>query len=163
MTDRSEKARQLFLQGYNCSQSVTGAFADLLEIDEKTLMMLSSSFGGGLARLREVCGAVLGASLVLGLMFGYSDPKDYSGKSEHYKHVQEFARRFKEANGSYVCRELLGLKKSENTGYVPEKRTDKYYEKRPCPQICATAAGILQQYIEELKQQEQKGEQDENN
>lgn len=156
MSDRAEKARQLFLEGYNCSQSVVCAFEDepqLAAIGHETLMRMSSSFGGGLGRLREVCGTVLGASIVLGIMFGYDKPKDFASKKEHYRHIQEFAARFKAENGSYVCRELLGLSADDKGGYVPEKRTAEYYKKRPCPNLCACAAGILDEYIAEIRQE----------
>ena len=136
------RAEELFRQGYNCSQSVLLAFGDVTGLDEKTAAMLSSSFGGGLGRMREVCGAVTGISMVLGLMKGYADPDDRQGKVAHYHLIQEFARRFREKNGSIICRDLLsGVQTVE--GSDPEQRTEAYYKKRPCPALCRCAAEIL--------------------
>lgn len=146
MTNHGEKAEQLFKKGYNCSQSVLLAFSDLTGLEEKTAAMLSSSFGGGLGRMREVCGAVSGASMVLGLLRGYSDPEDYSAKKAHYELIQEFANRFKAQNGSIICRELLSGTSSEE-GNIPEKRTEEYYKKRPCPALVRQAADILDEML----------------
>lgn len=144
--DKREKAMNLFKEGYNCSQSVLGAFCEELGMDFDTAMRLASSFGGGMGRMREVCGAVSGMLMVLGLKCGYSDPKAFEEKTEHYKRVQECAEKFREKNGSIVCRELLGLdlKKNEVDSYVPEARTRSYYKKRPCAEIIGCAAEILQ-------------------
>ncbi len=143
---RAEKANGLFTQGFNCAQSVVGAFADLLPIDENSALKASMPFGGGLARLREVCGSVSGGSMVLGLLFGDGDPKGHAGKAEHYALVQTFAKRFEELNRSIVCRELLGLnvKHSEPT---PEARTAEYYKKRPCGELVALSAALVAQLI----------------
>lgn len=143
---RGEKAKQLFMEGYNCSQAVLGAFCDECGMDFETGMKLSSSFGGGMGRLREVCGAVSGMFMVAGLIYGYDDPKGQKEKTEHYERIQALAREFREANGSIVCRELLGLseKKSEPT---PEVRTEQYYQKRPCPEMVKMAAEIMEQYM----------------
>ncbi|EDR97497.1 C-GCAxxG-C-C family protein [Anaerostipes caccae] len=105
----AQKAMNLFKEGYNCSQSVFLAFKDLYGIDRHTALKLSSSFGGGMGRLREVCGSVSGMFLTAGILYGYDSPKDRSSKTEHYKRIQELARSFEELNGSIVCRELLGL------------------------------------------------------
>ena len=146
MTNHGEKAEKLFLKGYNCSQSVLLAFSDLTGLDDETAAKLASSFGGGLGRMREVCGAVNGAAMVLGLLRGYSDPDDYAAKNAHYALVQEFARRFKEENGSIICRELLSGTGAAD-GNMPEKRTDEYYKKRPCPAIVRQAAKILDEML----------------
>lgn len=142
----ADKAKKLFLDGYNCSQAVVGAFADELGLSHDTAMMISSSFGGGMGRLREVCGTVTGAFMVLGLMYGYTNPKDNKSKSEHYKRIQLFADKFKELNGSIICRELLGLSeiKSEPN---PEIRTEQYYKKRPCAELCYLSAEIIEKYF----------------
>lgn len=140
------RAKENFLKGYNCTQSVVLAFSDELDIDEEVLLRLASSFGGGMGRLREVCGAVSGMFIVAGLKYGYSLPKDIEGKTEHYKRIQELAASFREKNGSIVCRELLGLN-TKTSSYVPSARTDEYYKKRPCPDICGEAAGIIGDYI----------------
>lgn len=141
---RADKAKELFLSGFSCSQSVFCAFADELNIDIETAQMLSSSFGGGMGRLREVCGTVSGALMVLGAKYGYTS-KNPEQKAEHYKRVQRFAELFKKNTGSIICRELLGLKKGEDTGFVPSRRTDEYYKKRPCPELVYLAAKILEE------------------
>lgn len=143
---RSKLAEQYFLQGYNCSQSVLLAFSDLTGLENETAAMLASSFGGGLGRMREVCGAVSGAAMVLGLLRGYSNPNAADEKRAHYHLVQEFARRFKQENGSIICRELLGGTKT-STGNDPEPRTTEYYKKRPCPQLVSNAARICDELI----------------
>lgn len=145
MSINEQKARELFKSGYNCSQSVFGAYAEFFGIDFETAMKLSSSFGGGMGRLREVCGAVSGMFMVLGLAKGYCS-NDYDSKKEHYKRVQELAHEFETINGSIVCRELLGLDRKKDVP-TPEKRTDEYYKKRPCEELVADACKILDKYI----------------
>ena len=137
-----------FRSGYNCAQAVVLAFKDELELDEKTLLMLASSFGGGMGRLREVCGAVTGMFIVAGLKYGYLSPDDGKGKAVHYERIQALAADFREKNGSIVCRELLGLEvKRDNP--VPEERTPAYYKKRPCVELVGDAAEIIAKYISE--------------
>jgi C_GCAxxG_C_C family probable redox protein len=145
---RTEIAEKLFKDGYNCSQAVVGAFGDMLPMDFDTLMKLSSSFGGGMGRLREVCGAVSGMFIVLGLLKGYSAPDDNEGKKAHYENIQKLAKEFEAENRSIVCRELLGLsvKKEEP---VPEKRTEEYYKKRPCVEMVKSAVEILEKELGE--------------
>ena len=143
---RAETARANFIRGYGCAQSVLLAYADLTGLDEKTLAKLGSSFGGGMGRLREVCGGVSGAFAVLGLLCGYDDPADTAGKSRHYADIRELSRRFTERSrgGSIVCREILqnaGL--SGDKGGEAEARTAEYYEKRPCPDLVYLAAEVL--------------------
>ena len=144
-----EKAESLFKEGYNCAQAITYAFNDIMELDERILLSLSSSFGGGMGRLREVCGAVTGSFIVLGVLYGYSDV-NAPDKGEHYTRIQEFAKRFKEDNGSIICRELLGLGSGASEP-SPEKRTKEYYEKRPCPKKVYSSAYILAEYINEIE------------
>ena len=144
----AKKAMDLFREGYNCSQSVFLAFADVCGIDKQSAMKLSSSFGGGMGRLREVCGAVSGMFMVAGLLYGYQDPKDQEAKTEHYKRIQHLANQFREMNGSIVCRDLLGLGAGADS-HVPEKRTEEYYKKRPCAQLVGMAAAIMETYIKE--------------
>ena len=141
-----ERAEQNFRRGYNCAQSVVLAFGDVTGLDDRTAAMLSSSFGGGMGRLREVCGAVSGALTVLGLAQGYADPDDPDAKKAHYHRVQEFAERFREKNGSIICRELLSGVQTVG-GSDPEQRTESYYKKRPCPALCRCAAEILDEMI----------------
>jgi C_GCAxxG_C_C family probable redox protein len=145
-TAYSKKAKQLFLDGYNCAQAVFLAFSDLYDIDEKTAAMLSSSFGGGLGRMREVCGAVSGMAMTIGVLYGSSDPKAQSEKAEHYKRIQYVANEFKKQNGSIICKELLGLEKPTGDP-TPEKRTTEYYKKRPCAELVEMAAAITADYI----------------
>jgi C_GCAxxG_C_C family probable redox protein len=141
-----EKAEKLFREGFNCSQAVLLAFSDVTGLDDDTAAKLSSSFGGGLGRTREVCGAVSGASMVLGVLRGYSDPKDMEAKKNHYHLIQEFIRRFKEQNGSIICRELLaGVKGVE--GSEPEARSESYYKKRPCAELVRISAEILDEML----------------
>ena len=147
MGKRSDAAMENFLKGYNCAQSVVLAFADLLPADEATLMRLSCSFGGGMGRLREVCGSVSGMLMVLGLLYGYDGPETGSVKAEQYARVQELAATFREKNGSIVCRELLGLDHRQDVP-TPEARTAEYYKKRPCKELIGCAAGILEDYLE---------------
>lgn len=141
MIEHGKIAEDLFRQGYNCAQSVLLAFSDITGLDDTSAAMLASSFGGGLSRMREVCGAVSGAAMVLGIVKGYSDPTDHQAKKAHYHLVQEFARRFKERNGSIVCRELLAGADA-SVGGDPAERTEAYYKKRPCPKLVRIAAEI---------------------
>ena len=145
--DYSFKAEQLFLEGYNCSQAVLIAFEDKTGLDRKTAAKLASSFGGGIGRLREVCGAVSGMCMVAGLLYGYDDVSDKNAKSEHYALIQELAAKFSDEAGSIICKELLGKKGKENP--VPEDRTKEYYKTRPCSKMVGLAAKILQEYIKE--------------
>ena len=148
MSKRGDAAERLFREGYNCSQAVLLAFADVTGLDDETAAKLASSFGGGLGRMREVCGAVSGAAMVLGLAKGYSDTTDAEAKKAHYKLIQKFANRFKEQNGSIICRELLsGV--AVKGGSDPEKRTAEYYKKRPCAELCRIAAEIAEDLIKE--------------
>ena len=148
MENRVEKAVELFGKGYNCSQAVAIAFEDLHGISRGTIARLSSSFGGGMGRLREVCGSVSGMFMVAGLLYGYDDPKAKEEKADHYARIQKLAEDFSTENGSIVCRELLGLteKKQEPT---PEARTAEYYKKRPCKELVGMAAEIMENYIRE--------------
>ena len=145
---KGKEAKELFLQGYNCSQSVVGAYAGRLGMDFDVAMKTASSFGGGMGRLREVCGAVSGMFFVAGALYGYEDPKDPEAKKEHYERIQLLASRFKKEAGSIICRELLGLD-GKDTSPTPSERTEEYYKKRPCPDKVALAAKILEEYIKE--------------
>lgn len=142
----AEKAKVYFEQGYNCAQAVTLAFADEMGVDEVTAAKMASSFGGGLGRLREVCGCVSGMALVVGVLYGYSDPKAKEEKAEHYALIQRLANEFKERNGSIICRELLtGI--NSDTQPVPEERTEAYYKMRPCADLAYVATEILEKEI----------------
>lgn len=148
---KAEQAKQLFTQGYNCAQSVFIAFADECGIDRETAALISSGFGGGLGRMREVCGAVSGMSMAASMLFGSADPKNAEKKKELYSTVQQLAGEFRSKNGSIICRELLGLDKAAATPPTPEARTPQYYKKRPCALLVYDAAEILEDYISKNK------------
>ncbi len=141
-----EIAKQYFCDGYNCAQAVLLAFAGEVGLTEDEAARLASSFGGGLGRMREVCGAVSGAAMVLGLLKGYADPKDNEAKKEHYKLIRDFAGRFRERNGSIICRVLLSGVQTKQGG-EPEARTAEYYKKRPCSELVRQAADILDEML----------------
>lgn len=145
--DRRKLAHDLFYEGCNCSQAVFCAFEDLTGIDHETSLKLSSGFGGGMGRLREVCGAVSGMVLAADMLYGYTDVSDPTKKSEHYKLVQALCKQFSDETGSVVCRELLGLNEASEP-YSPP-RTEEFYNTRPCPKLITLAAGILEDYIKE--------------
>lgn len=148
MIDHAELAKSLFLKGYNCAQAVFCAYGDVTGLDIDTAAKLASSFGGGLGRLREVCGAVSGAAMALGMARGYSVPGDDQIKAAHYRAVQAFARRFGEQSGSIICRELLRGVETK-PGAEPEPRTADFYKKRPCPELVYRAARILDEMLAE--------------
>lgn len=143
---RKELAMQNFKKGYNCAQAVLLAFADLIDIDKDTLAKIASPFGGGMGRMREVCGSVSGMLLANGYLNGYSSPQAKEEKMELYANVQELAGKFKEQNGSIICRELLNGVAPTNP--VPEERTAEYYKKRPCVELVGMAAEILDNYLQ---------------
>ncbi len=150
--DYSQRAMEYFHQGYNCAQSVMAAFSSEMGMDFDTAIKVSSSFGGGMGRLREVCGAVSGMFMVAGVVCGYANPDDNAAKSEHYKLIQQLAAQFKAQNGSIICRELLGLNKGADSP-VPESRTPEYYKKRPCAELVGIAAKIIGDYIDNKKRE----------
>ena len=145
---RKELAMSYFEEGYNCSQSVLLAFQDCTDIDVEYLAKIASSFGGGIGRMREVCGAVSGMCMACGLISGYSDPKAQTEKSEHYARIRALADEFKARNGSIICRELLGLEKKEESS-EPTPRTPEFYHKRPCKELVGMAAEILENSLKE--------------
>jgi C_GCAxxG_C_C family probable redox protein len=143
---KSEEAKALFRSGANCAQSVVGVYAKECGLDFDRAMQLSSSFGAGMGRLREVCGAVSGMLMVIGLKEGYCDVKNKAAKDKHYARVQALAAEFKSKTGSLICRELLGLPNGADTP-VSEERTAEYYRKRPCMEIVGLAAQILEDHL----------------
>lgn len=152
MESRKKKAVELFKQGFNCSQSVFAAYSDLYGIDDETALRISSSFGGGMGRMREVCGTCSGMFLVAGLESGATEGRDAAGKQANYAMVQMLAEEFRKRNGTIICRELLGLDTPQVTAAEfketkPEERTDAYYKKRPCVQLVEEAAEILESTI----------------
>lgn len=144
---RKEKAMAYFRQGYNCAQAVVLAFADLTDMDEATLSRMSCSFGGGMGRLREVCGTVTGMFLVTGLLRGYDGAETGEVKAAHYARIQALAKEFERQNGSIVCRELLALRQKHRDDPTPEARTEAYYAGRPCAEMVGNAAEILENYL----------------
>ena len=172
MIDRGALAKEYFLKGYNCSQAVLLAFSDMTELDETVAMKMASSFGGGMGRLREVCGTVSASLMVLGILYGYDAKAPTAGedKPAHYARVQEYANRFRTECGSIICREILEnhakylesqkeitkndeqIAAMRSNSSAPTPRTADYYQKRPCAEIAAKAANILDQYIQELNQ-----------
>lgn len=150
MSAKSDKAKELFKQGYNCSQSVLGVFCEELGLDFETAMKISCPFGGGMGRMREVCGTVSGMFMVAGLACSCADSSK-ENKANQYKIVQELAQIFKEKNGSIICRELLAGVES-STSPIPSERTEKYYKKRPCVELVADVVEILEENLEKLKQ-----------
>ena len=151
LSARGDKAKQLFLSGYNCAQAVLMAFSDITGFDEKTSAMLASGFGGGMGRMREVCGTVSAMFMIVGTVNGYDDPKDNENKKRTYAMIQQLAGEFKEINGSIICKELLGLEKPEGT-HIPEQRTAEYYKKRPCAELVKISAEITEKYLDSLKE-----------
>ena len=144
--NRVEIAKALFKQGFNCSQAVFAACADIYGMDEPMALRLAASFGGGIGRMRQTCGAACGMFLLAGLENGSAIPGDAEGKKNNYTYVQHLANKFKDENGSLICAELLGIapRPQEPT---PEARTEAYYKKRPCAEMVASAVKI---YLESL-------------
>ena len=142
--DREYQAAKLFTEGYNCAQSVIMVFADLLNLDEKTCAKISSSFGGGMGRMREVCGAVSGMLLVAGILYGYKGNEGDEVKKAHYARVQELAGKFRDQVGSIVCREIL---KNPPSDPAPTPRTEEYYKMRPCARMVYLATQIMEDYL----------------
>ena len=148
MSVHSDKACDLFAGGLNCAQSVFVAFCDVTGMDKENALKISSSFGGGMGRLREVCGTCSAMFMIVGLLYGLGEGYTFEDKAEHYKRVQELAAQFKEVHNTIICRELLkGLKVTSDP--TPERRTEKYYKVRPCIKFVRTASEILDKYLEE--------------
>ena len=141
---------QLFAEGYNCAQSVVGAWADHFGLDMDTALRISSSFGGGIGRMRLTCGAASGMFMLAGLATGTTDPKDRDAKAYNYQVVQQLAEAFRQEMGSITCGELLGLNKEQGAkNPIPEERTPEYYRKRPCKEIVGCASRIFGQFLSE--------------
>ena len=140
-----ELAKHFFENGHNCAQAVFLAFSDLTGVERESALRLSSSFGGGMGRLREVCGAVSGMFMAAGLLYGTTDAATQEEKAAHYARIQVLAAAFREKHGTILCRELLGIDADGNP--TPDARTPKYYKNRPCSQLCYDAAQILDDYI----------------
>ena len=152
--DHGMKAAELFLGGYNCAQSVVVAFCDVTGLEENRAARMVSAFGGGMGRLREVCGAVSGMFFVLGLLYGYDTPGDDVSKKQLYTEVQALAAKFREICGSIVCREIL---KNPPTDPTPSPRTAEYYKARPCARMVLTAGQLMDEFIAEHPLEDQHG------
>ncbi|MBQ3504403.1 MAG: C_GCAxxG_C_C family protein [Oscillospiraceae bacterium] len=144
--DHTTKAAELFVNGYNCAQAMLVAYCDVTGLTPEFSARLASSFGGGMGRMREVCGAVSGMLMVAGLLYGYDTPGDDTVKKEHYRLVQQLAGKFREEAGSIVCREILDNPPSDPN---PTPRTAEFYRVRPCARLLVLAAKILDEYMAE--------------
>lgn len=144
---RARIAQKNFHDGYNCAQSIFLAFLDLIEMDKNTTMKMVSGLGAGVSRLREVSGAVSAMTLIVGILYGYSNPQAYEEKNALYSRVQTLAYTFKKETGSYICKDLLKLDGPSIP--ISEKRTEQYYLNRPCEKFVGIAAGILEAHINE--------------
>ena len=145
----ADAALSLFMQGYNCAQAVFAAFAPVLELKEADALRVSMGLGGGVGRMREVCGAVSGMMMVYGLLRGYDDLSDPEAKKAHYQNVQALANRFREENGSIVCRELLELRKNGQNDPTPTSRASAAFHARSCFGFVQSAARILERKLDE--------------
>lgn len=143
---RAEAARANFKAGYNCAQSVVMAYADVIGLDKEFAAKMSASFGGGMGRMREVCGTVSGMSMLAGFLSPATDPSNMAQRKENYALVQNFADKFRAENGAIVCRELLGLDGTQRSAQ-PSERTPEYYRRRPCADYVASAARIVGEYL----------------
>lgn len=154
MESRREQAMTYFQEGYNCAQAVVLAHSDIIGMEKEALLKLSQSFGGGMGRMRQVCGTVSGMFMVAGILTGSDDPSDLQGKKDNYDTVQKLAAAFEEKHGSIICKQLLGLESRQSSvaeefqkGTTPEPRTDEYYKKRPCVELVGDACDILAEYF----------------
>lgn len=146
MKSRVEEAVQTFEAGFGCAQAVFATYADLFGMERETALKLASPLGGGVGRMREICGTVSGMALLTGLKEGNTDPKDNAGKERIYTLVREMSDLFREENGAIVCKELLGKRIREQSAR-PEERTPEYYAGRPCSRLVASAAKIVEEVL----------------
>ena len=157
MKDHATRAVELFFEGFNCAQSVLGAFAEDGEVglglDFKTAVRLASGLGGGVSRQRELCGAINGMCIAASIMFGYDEAADVDGKKRLYADIQRLCADFRALNGSIVCRELLGSRKGQDTAPAPDARTAEYYRTRPCARMIHDAAAVLDAELIRRKQE----------
>jgi len=149
LNERVERAVENFMAGYGCCQSVVAAFADLYGLDELQAKKIAAGFGGGVGRLRMMCGAVSGIVMLVGLDCGQTEGSDRDGKSACYKVVQQLLAQSEAENGSLICAEILGLKGHEKarSSYVASPRTAEYYKQRPCAAKVESAARIFANYL----------------
>jgi len=154
ISEREEAASGNFLKGYNCCQSVLLSFRDIIGLDDDTILKIGSGMGGGMARMREVCGCVTAMGILAGFISPAVNPGNMDERTANYALVQQLAASFRECNGSIICRELLkmGGKGGDSIESPrPSDRTGQYYKKRPCARLCGDAAGIVARYLEEKK------------
>ncbi len=145
MSERADKAEALFKSGYNCAQSVVGAYADLFDMEPETAMRFAEGLGGGLGRMRLTCGAVSGMALVAGMVLSSGKPDDLDAREKVYESVQQMANLFQARNGSLMCRELLGEALPKGNSTRPQKRNEQFYKERPC-------LGYVRQCAESIEQ-----------
>ena len=149
MTVKAKRAEELFLMGYGCAQAILGAFEEETGLPFDASMKIASGFGGGMGRMREVCGTVSGMAFVAGAIAPSADPSNLDDRKQNYALVQQFADKFRAENGDIVCRRLLGLEpmaeRSESP--MPSERTPEYYKKRPCVEYVACAARIVAEHL----------------
>jgi len=145
---KGEEAKGYFYEGYSCAQSMAKAFSGYVNMPEKDFIRLCSSFGGGMGRLREVCGAVSVPLMIIGILYGYDTNETGDIKAEHYARVQAFAKRFENEFGTIICRGLLNRGEGAEIP-IPDARTREYYDSRPCPAIIERAAELLEEFIKE--------------
>ena len=149
---RAEQAVEAFLGGCNCAQAVFSTYADLFGIDRETAMNLTNSMGGGISRLREVCGTVSAIALLTGLAEGDVDPGDLKARERVYQRTRDLLAEFERENGSLICRELLGILGRDQSAR-PSERTPEYYKKRPCARFVACAARIIEENLTKQAQE----------
>ena len=154
--ERALRAKKYFQEGYNCAQSVALAYADITNLDEQMVATITASFGGGMGRLREVCGAVSGMAFLAGFISPCPTADNTEAKRANYALVQEFAEAFRKQNGAIVCRTLLGLDRPKDEP-TPSPRTAEYYKKRPCADLVYDAALIIGEYLANGKRKTENG------
>jgi C_GCAxxG_C_C family probable redox protein len=147
MSQREDRASELFKQGYNCAQAVCGACCDLFGMDLPTALRFSAGYGGGIGRLRETCGAFLGATAIAGLKYGDFDPADPQGKKRVYAAVQQMAELFRQEHGTLICRELLQGQAEKGKDPAPAPRTEQYYKKRPCEEMVRSGVRVVEKVL----------------
>lgn len=151
LEERIQRAVELFMSGFGCCQSVVAAFADMYGFTEKQAVLVAAGFGGGVGRMRMMCGAASGLVILAGLNDGQTEGSDREGKGHCYKVVQQLLEDFKQENGSYICAELLGLKGPVKPGnFVPDERNAEYYKARPCAAKVESAARVFAKYLDGL-------------
>lgn len=147
--ERAQRAGEYFKAGYNCAQAVVMAYNDIMGMDLEMVAKLAAPFGGGMGRMREVCGTVSGMTMLAGYIQPSADPKNLEERKNNYALVQHFAEQFRNENGDIVCRRLLGLEPmaERNETAMPSERTPEYYKKRPCSEYVECAARIVGEYL----------------